>query len=233
MKFLVGLLFLPFCAAATRTVWHLAPSVAVTSQVSPASVWGLAAGFSLWVVLFLCLPRPVTAYVFAHELTHAVWGWAMGARISRFRVGARGGSVNLSKSNFLITLAPYFFPLYTILVVAAHGLLALFYDMRAYEPLWLGFVGLTWSFHLTFTITTLRQHQPDIRIHGRLFSYALIYLFNLLGIGLGIVAVAPPTLGEFAGHLGSDILQIWESGCRLAHIVWAFLMEHLPSRAAV
>jgi hypothetical protein len=209
MKILFGLLLLPFCAAATRTVWQLAPSVAAAGQASPASAWGLAAGFFLWLVLFLCLPRPVTAYVFAHELTHALWGWVMGARVSRFRVGARGGSVNLSKSNFLITLAPYFFPLYTILVVAVHGLLALFYDMRAYEPLWLGFVGLTWGFHLTFTITTLRQHQPDIRIHGRLFSYACIYLFNLLGVGLWIVAVSDPTLADFAARLGENLMLAW------------------------
>ena len=129
----------------------------------------------------------------------------MGARVSRFRVGARGGSVTLSKSNFLITLAPYFFPLYTILVVAAYGALSLFYDLKAYEPLWLGLVGLTWSFHLTFTISTLRQHQPDIRIHGRLFSYAFIYLFNLLGIALWLVAVTESTFADFSARLGGDL----------------------------
>ena len=208
MKILLGLLLLPFCAAMTRTVWRLVPSVAA-GQAFPVSAWGLAAGFFLWVVLFLCLPRPVKAYVFAHEFTHALWGWVMGARVSRFRVSARGGSVTLSKSNFLITLAPYFFPLYTILVVAAYGLLAVFYDMRAYEPLWLGFVGLTWSFHLTFTITTLRQHQPDIRVHGRLFSYAFIYLFNMLGIGLWIVAVTDSTIVDFAARLGDNLMLAW------------------------
>ncbi|HOW96620.1 MAG TPA: hypothetical protein PK634_02405, partial [Kiritimatiellia bacterium] len=151
-------------------------------------------------------------------------------RVSRFRVGARGGSVTLSKSNFLITLAPYFFPLYTILVIALHGLLALFYDLRAYEPLWLGFVGLTWSFHLTFTVTTLRQRQPDIRIHGRLFSYALIYLLNLLGVGLGIVAVAAPTLAEFGAQLGADMLNLWELGVRLSRGAQAWLQAHGPAR---
>lgn len=205
MRILFGLLLLPLCAAVTRTVGYLWPSVMATGQSSPASAWGLVAGFLLWVVLFLCLPRPVTAYVFAHELTHALWGWVMGARVSRFRVGPRGGSVTLSKSNFLITLAPYFFPLYTILVVAAYGLLALWYDLRAYEPLWLGLVGLTWSFHLTFTITTLRQHQPDIRIHGRLFSYAFIYLFNLLGVALWLVAVTDATMADFSARFGADL----------------------------
>lgn len=221
MKILLGFLLLPFCAAATGTVWKLVPAAVAAGQTSPALAIGLAGGFLLWLVLFLCLPRPVTAYVFAHELTHALWGWVMGARVSRFRVGARGGSVTLSKSNFLITLAPYFFPLYTILVIALHGLLALFYDLRAYEPLWLGFVGLTWSFHLTFTVTTLRQRQPDIRIHGRLFSYALIYLLNLLGVGLGIVAVAAPTLADFGAQLGADIVSLWETGARLARAAMA------------
>ena len=87
--------------------------------------------------------------------------------------------------------------------------LSLFLDQRVYEPFWLGLIGLTWAFHLTFTITMLRQHQPDIRQHGRLFSYAVIYLLNMLGVAIWIVMVASPTLEELVTQMNTDTLRIW------------------------
>lgn len=228
MKILAGWLLLPFCAAATWTVAQILPAVTVRGG-SPSGI-GFCAGAALWLVLFLGLPRPVKAYVFAHEFTHMLWGWLMGARISRFRVSARGGSVTLSKSNFLITLAPYFFPLYTLAVVAAYGLISLFKDLRPYAPLWTGFIGLTWSFHLTFTITTLRRRQPDLEVHGRLFSLALIWLLNVLGVGLGLVVVGPPTLVEFTGRLGANVLGLWQAMGRWGLRLWGALQGHLAAR---
>ena len=53
-------------------------------------------------------------YVFGHELTHALWVWLMGGRVSRFRVGRDGGHIVTDRNNFWIALAPYFFPLYSI-----------------------------------------------------------------------------------------------------------------------
>ena len=50
-----------------------------------------------------------------------MWGLLFGARPSDVRVSASGGSVRLSKSNLLITLAPYFFPFYTFVVIVVAG----------------------------------------------------------------------------------------------------------------
>jgi len=174
----------------------------------------------LWVFLFFCLPRPTRSYVLAHELTHALWGWVMGANIKRLRVSKNGGSVTLTKSNFLITLAPYFFPLYTVLAILGYYFLSIFFDLRTYEPFWLGLVGLTWGFHLTFTITTLLQHQPDIRENGRLFSYALIYFMNVLGLCLWVVMVASSTLEFFAVRLGEDTASTWLSCLEIVDKLW-------------
>ena len=54
----------------------------------------------------------------ATELTHALWTWLMGGKVNRFKVTSKGGHVIVSKTNFLIALAPYFFPVYAVLVVA-------------------------------------------------------------------------------------------------------------------
>lgn len=222
LKFFIGILLAPLCYVAIRTwidlVLELRPDR--VSQVPPTT-WGLLGGFLLWLVIFYSLPRPIRSYVLAHELTHALWGAFMGARVYNINVTGKGGSVQLSKTNFLIVLAPYFFPLYTILVIIGYTILCAFFDMRPYGPIWLSLVGLTWGFHLTFTTTTLMSHQSDIQEGGRLFSYTIIILFNIMGLCLWIVAIAPPTIElletTFLGHLhavcdriGGGISRHWE-----------------------
>lgn len=227
MKTLLGLLLLPFCLAVSRTLYALIQAIHPSSVAAVSlSAWWLLGGFVFWVVLFFALPRPFRSYVLAHELTHALWGWVMGARIKRLRISKNGGSVTLSKSNFLIALAPYFFPLYTVLVIVAHVGLSLFFDLRVYEPFWLGLVGLSWGFHLTFTISTLFDHQPDIHENGALFSYTLIYFMNVLGIGAWVVMVTPPTLASFGTQLGRESLIAWQACAAAAAAVWAFTAEH-------
>ncbi len=226
LKLLIGLALLPLCVAATKAVYALIRNLQVSSvgEVAP-DAWWLAGGFVLWVILYFALSRPVRTYVLAHELTHAFWGLMMGAKVSKLRVSSRGGSVTLSKTNFLITLAPYFFPFYTMLTLALYAVLSYFWDLRTYEPFWLGLVGLTWAFHLTFTVTTLLEHQPDIAEHGRVFSYAIIYLFNLLGFGLWIVGVAHPTLAFFSHELLQETGLLYE-GCALAGArLWATVRD--------
>jgi hypothetical protein len=173
----------------------------------------LGGGFLFWIFLYFVLPLPVRTYVLAHELTHALWGTLMGARIFKMRVLKNNGSVTLSKSNFLIALAPYFFPLYTVMVIAGYYVLSIFYDVEAYYLFWLGLVGFTWGFHFTFTISTLLQHQSDINEYGAVFSYALIYLLNAAGICIWIVMVSAATIEQMfqfaAIHMTETASDIW------------------------
>ena len=197
IRFLIGLLLLPVSAAASMALYGLLRAIQPGS--APPDVWWLVGGFIFWLVLYFVLPRPVRTYVLAHELTHALWGWMMGARVSNLRVAEDKGSVTLSKTNFLITLAPYFFPLYTVLTIVLFGVLGLFYAVEQYHLWWMGMIGFTWGFHFTFTISTLMQHQSDIRACGHLFSYTFIYSLNTIGIGLWSVAVTPATLERYVG----------------------------------
>ncbi len=227
LKLLVGLALVPLAASATLTLAALVRDLyAGASGPWPASFWGLAIGFGLWLLLFLAFPRPLRAYVLGHELTHALWAWLMGARVSRLRVGAQGGSVNVSHTNFLITLAPYFFPLYTILVMLAYFTAALFHDQRAYAPLWLGSIGLTWAFHLTFTVDMLRHRQQDIQDQGHVFSYVVIYLLNVLGICLWIVLVAPPTLRQYVEQSRADASRVWQA----SRALYARAAQAMPAK---
>lgn len=195
IKFFVGLALIPLCVAVSQTLWALVIAIDPKSGLMiPLPAAALLIGLGLWLVLYYTFPRPVRSYVLAHELTHALWGALMGADIFSINVSDDKGSVVMSKTNVLITLAPYFFPLYTVITIAAYYILSVFFNVAKFELLWLAAIGFSWGFHLTFTISALMQHQSDIHDNGRLFSYAIIYLLNAIGICLWIIMVSSGTL---------------------------------------
>jgi hypothetical protein len=183
-----------------------------SSALIPPSIAAFGGGFILWLLIFILLPRPVRSYILAHELTHALWGILRGARVKNIKVAKEQGSVTLTRTDFLITLAPYFFPLYTFIVIVAYYILSIFFEMQRYELVWLGLVGFSWAFHVCFTITTLMQEQSDIKGCGYLFSYTVIYVANLLCVALWIVVVSEVTLSAmttaFAAGIGAFMEQI-------------------------
>lgn len=202
IRLILGILLVPVCVAITIALAFLLRALHPSTDLfKMPSVLALGSGFLIWVMLVVALPRPMRAYIFAHELTHALWASVMGAEVLEFKVKGDHGSVTISESNVLITLAPYFFPLYTVLVVALYYILALFFDVQRFTLLWLGLVGMTWGFHFTFTLQTLMQRQTDIQAYGHILSYTLIYVLNVLGIGLWVVLVSPATLEQFMESL--------------------------------
>jgi len=211
MKVLLGLFLLPFCFAQSKVFADLLVAIRPdhVHQLPPGAI-AFIVGFGLWAVMFLALPRPVRTYVLGHELTHALWALGMGGRVGKLKVSSRGGSVMLSKTNILITLAPYFFPLYTVAVILLHGILSLFIDPSVYEVFWLALVGLTWSFHVTFTISMLSRRQTDIQPYGRLLGYSFIYLLNLAGACLWMVAVGAPTVDDWVHGTVVETHRAWE-----------------------
>jgi hypothetical protein len=212
LYFLAGLVLVPACIAVSRTLVLLIESIQPeTTLAIPPSAWALGGGFTIWVIAFYCLPRPVRSYVLAHELTHALWAALTGIKVHGMQVRKETGRVVLGGTNFMVVLAPYFFPLYTMLVICLYYLSGVFYDVQKFSLLWLALVGLSWGFHFTFTITTLMQHQSDIHQYGRLFSYSIIYLFNVLGITLWVVIVSDPTLEEMILSLQATLKWVYGS----------------------
>ncbi len=226
IRLLIGLLLLPVCLATSQIALAIAGSAQTESDaVVPPPALALIGGYVLWLVIYFTLPRPVRTYVLAHELTHALWGALMGAKVSKLSVSKTKGSVTLSKTNFLITLAPYFFPFYTVLIVLGYYIASIFYDMKAYDFWWLGLIGFTWGFHFTFTISSLMQKQTDIQAYGHLFSYTTIYILNVLGIALWVVLVSPPTLEDFVQISGHYIANVWHEVCNGTYIVWHLIQQ--------
>ena len=175
-RIFLGLLLLPLCFALCRAFCMIIPA----SRISVANGLWFVCGIGAFVACWFLLPRPVKTYVFGHELTHALWGLLFFAKPSRLRVGEKGGSVNLTRTNFLITLAPYFFPFYTFVVIVAALATSLFMDRLPCMPLWIFLIGFTWAFHILFTFETLARRQPDITVYGRTFSWTFIFAANAL-----------------------------------------------------
>jgi hypothetical protein len=174
-KTISAVLLLPFCAGAVSTLLRV---LRATGQFE--AFWiAFFGGAACWLVVFLLLPKPMLVYVFGHELTHVVWAWLCGGKVRRFKATSKGGHVVISKSNFLIVLAPYFFPLYAVLVVTTFGFGHLLFDW-ARCLIWFHFLlGAAYSFHVTLTGHILRTQQSDIISQGYLFSAVIILLGNI------------------------------------------------------
>jgi hypothetical protein len=203
VKFVFALFLLPVCAVLTQTFFTAFARATSQGLWIAEGFWFFSLGVILWLIAFFGLSRPTILYVFGHELTHALWVWAMGGRVSRFRVGRDGGHIVTNKNNFLIALAPYFFPLYSILVIAAYGVFSLFYDVRPYGRLLYAAIGVTWAFHFTFTCWMIPKNQTDLSDHGTFFSLVVIYLMNLMLLSVMLVLAARQV--TFFG-LGMDLL---------------------------
>jgi hypothetical protein len=217
VKFIAALFLLPLCAILSQTFFTSFARATVAERLwAGEEFWFFSLGAILWLIAFFGLPRPLVLYVFGHELTHALWVWMMGGRVSRFKVGREGGHILTDKNNFLIALAPYFFPLYSILVLALYGGCSLFTNMQPYGRLLYALVGATWAFHLTFTCWMIPKNQTDLSDNGTIFSLVVIYLINLLLLSVMLVVASPRiTFASF----GEDIVRNIAS---FAHAVVTF-----------
>lgn len=170
LKFLIGLLLLP--------AWP-GFSIAFLDQLSRIGTLGaegaaFLAGLLVCAIIYFMGHRLPFLQVFGHEMTHALWSLIFRGRVRSFYASKYGGQVKVTKSNFLVSLAPYFFPLYTIAVV----ILSFFIDKR-YQLAVFFLIGFTLAHHILSTIDSLKIRQSDITKTGLLFSMSLIFIVNL------------------------------------------------------
>ena len=205
VKFFVAILLLPACAGMTVVAWQAGRILLAGTNLGPAVAFG--AGYLLWLLVFSILPQPVRTYVLGHELTHAIWALLMGARVSGLSVRKGGGQVRTSKTNWAITLAPYFFPFYAVLFMASFFIAHSIWDLTPYFWVLFFLIGLGWSFHVTFTIMVLfTVSQPDVKSQGALFSAVVIYLMNLLTmIATATLLSKSLTFSQLAHAIGTQV----------------------------
>ena len=194
IKFIVAILLLPVCAGGGMALWQV-----LCASGRADVVWvPLLGGAACWGVIFLLLPKPMWLYVFGHELTHALWTWIFGGQVKKMKVGSGGGHVVISKSNFIIALAPYFFPFYAVLVIAVFALGHCFWHWAG-SLVWFHLaVGAAYAFHVTITWHALKTQQSDITSQGYLFSAVIVFLGNV-----GVLLLGLPLLTARVGLLNA------------------------------
>lgn len=210
-KEIVGLFLLPLCVAVFRALHGV-----IGAAGDATNVWvPIASGAGCWIVIFLFLPKQTWLYVLGHELTHVVWSWAFGGKLKKFRVGTQGGSVVVTKSNFFVALAPYFFPLYAVLVVIVFGTVNYFWPAPKATPVFHLMLGAAYAFHVTWTAAILKTEQSDITGQGYFFSAVVIAMGNLIILILGIALLSgqPPlmdVLKDFGDYTTHSYQWVWE-----------------------
>jgi hypothetical protein len=181
-KTIIAVLLLPLCLGAVKALWLM-----FRHSGNATTTWvGIGGGAACWIVIFLLLPKPMWIYVVGHEFTHVLWTWLFGGKVKKFKASARGGHVIVTKNNFLISLAPYFFPVYAAIVVAIFIIGHLIWNWQPYLVWFHLLLGAAYAFHLTLTFHILKTEQSDITQHGYLFSLVVIFLGNVTVLMLGV-----------------------------------------------
>lgn len=225
----IGLFLLPICWILTQALFTSFERAAVQHAFwATEEFWFFSLGAVLWMLAFFGSlwvfgePRPLRVYVFGHELTHAIWAMAMGGKIFGFNASRDGGYVLTDKSNFWVALAPYFHPLYSVFVIAIYGVTSLFYDLHPYTAVLFGFLGLTWSFHFSFTLWMIPKGQTDLSAHGNFFSLVVIFLVNIISLAALLIFAAPEVtfhgfaiqVAKHAGVFAEFVMTLFDTGMR-------------------
>jgi hypothetical protein len=149
------------------------------SDMTPGSIYFGTGFFAFAFVWFIFRRRFTFLCTLEHEITHLVFGLLFLKLPRGFRVTLReGGHVKLKGSNFLIYLAPYFFPTVSYLLV-----IPILFVSEHYRPLLYTFLGASVAFHLAATWADLRPGQSDLRKSGLIFSLFFLPTANLAAYG--------------------------------------------------
>jgi len=239
---LVGVSLLPFVWIFTGAFFNTFSKAA--AGATPVPFWmthdflmvGLgAAGWLAWLCIsfaFWKQPRPIRAYVLGHEMMHMLMARLSGGHIKDCHISRDGGYIVTNRYNFLIALAPYLWPFYSVPVLAAWTFSALWKDVPYFREALLVLLGLTWMLHLTFTLWVLPRGQTDLLGPGRVFSLIIIYLANILLLGATIVMLAQEiTWHDYGGHLWASTKDFYEWAGAIFDRLVSFFGEWLRGSA--
>ena len=176
---------------------------------------GFLSGALFWIVL-----RKKLGFfgVFEHELTHLLMGLLMLQKPEAFFATASRGHVRVGGKNFLVDLAPYYFPTFSIILLLVFPLL----KESAY-PVYFAVLGFMTGYHLVSQIIDFKFYQGDIRVSGKAFSvvfclFASIFTFGFIFAfvvggyrgGWEFVKAGIPETGRVLGAGWKNLRAFWE-----------------------
>ena len=158
----------------------------------------ISQGINAYVMLWFALPFIVTSVVFfmlpflggsflaimEHELTHMLFAILTGHKPVDLEVNQnKGGYLSFQgESNWLIALAPYFFPTFAVVIMLA-SLVYMGMDKPLPDIYWAVF-GTMCGYHLVSTILEIHPKQTDFKSAGYVFTIAFLPGINLIVYGM-------------------------------------------------
>ncbi len=207
---LAALLLLPSCVVAGARL-----IAAIASKPAPMLWFGIGAG-GYWIAWRLLLRRPLLGSLLPtleHELTHALFALLTFHPITAIKATWRGDGVMryVGEGNWLITIAPYFFPTLSVVLLLIFSLLPASWRVGASALL-----GITVAYHFISTWRETHTDQPDLRKVRLPFAILFLPSANLACFG-GVIAFAHSGgtgLRTFAANLGHFTVQMvrWITG---------------------
>ena len=104
------------------------------------------------------------------------------------RIYQKGQKITEATFRFLaplVKIAPFVLPIYTIFLFAVYMLISLFIKPERLLAIFMFIIGLSFAFHLVFSAKALRSRKDDFLMVNYLFSFGLIYIFNIALLALG------------------------------------------------
>lgn len=134
-------------------------------------------GGGLTYILFKILASSnmnMSMLTLAHELTHAFFALLTFHRVSGIRINYddSGGSMRFKgRGNWLIVIAPYFFPLFLFSIMLG---ITFFSDRIPNTLLVNGVLGYFFAYHLESIVLQIHGDQPDFKLVG--FPFCILFL---------------------------------------------------------
>lgn len=184
-RWLVGLVLLPLCWVTTWTFLSRFSHAAVERGFwQTAEFWYFALGALSMIGWFwsgLLQAFFLYLYVLGHELTHAAFVVMFRGKVTNIHVSTEGGYITTNKTNLIIALSPYFVPFWSVVCALLYAVLRLTVDLKpGWDLVFYAMMGMTWTFHMVWTLWMIPRDQPDLKENGTFLSLVVIYLANLL-----------------------------------------------------
>lgn len=186
--FIINLLRWPIAILILLNIPALATALTHINFYTP-KFYAFGAGVVFYVVTAFMSGADIRSsmQIVSHELTHALFAYSTFHWVGRIRLNPddSGGSMTLrGRGNWLISLSPYFFPLFTFLYMLIMPALLGAFDGTFEKILIYAILGYFTAYYWATVISQVHTGQTDIINEGYFFSGIIIIGGNLLTNGI-------------------------------------------------
>jgi len=194
LKWPVGIVSLVFLPGVFYALGFVIRDIARRPSSIVPTLVGAAAFTVFWLVALLPKRSRHHVVILEHEFTHWLFALLTLHPVSGLRASMRGGGhvAYQGRGNWLIALAPFVVPTFSLIAIALAGW---WHSPRALSAL----LGGTLAWNAIANWSPAHRHHGDHREGGRIFSFLFVTCANALLLGL-VLAYATQAR-SLTGHL--------------------------------